>query len=66
MKVEDASSTVQIFSPLKVQHTWLDLLQLLKAHNPLSDCQLLPVHLLSALNIFHIPKVSQARNRSSR
>lgn len=76
MKEEDASSTVQIFLPLKIQHilvslkTWVDLLRLashaLKAQDPLSDRQLLPLHLLSALNIFHTPKVSQARNRSSR
>lgn len=56
MKEEDASSAVQIILPLKVQHilvtlkTWLDLLRLarctLKAQDPLSDHQLLPLHLL--------------------
>ena len=73
---EDACSTVQIILPLKVQHIlvslkrWLDLLRLasctLTAQDPLCDRQLLPLNLLSALNIFHTPKVSQARNRSSR
>lgn len=34
----------------------------LKAQDPLSAHQLLPLHLLSALNIVHTPKVSQTRN----
>lgn len=72
MKEEDASSTAQTYLPLKVQHIlvflkmWLDLPWLashaLKAQDPLSTPQLLPLHLLSALYIVHTPKVSQTRN----
>lgn len=76
MKEEDTSPIVQIFLALRVQHVlaslklWLDLLWLasraMKAQDPLSDHQLPPLHLLSALNVFHNPEVSWARNRSSR
>lgn len=72
MKEEDATSTAQIYLPLKVQHVlvflkmWLDFPWLarhaLKAQEPLSTPQLLPLHSLSALNIVHTPKVSQTRN----
>lgn len=72
MKEEDASSTAQIYLPLKVQcivvflKMQLDLPWLakhaLKAQDPLSAPQLLPLHLLSALNLVHTPKVSQTRN----